>query len=51
MPRVEDSKASYLLELIRIQAITRRETRNTVLDESPLVDEIAQELLSKITKL
>ena len=51
MPRTENSKAGYLLELIRIQAITRREARNVVLGESPLVDETAQVLLSKITEL
>ena len=51
MPRAEDSKTSYLLELTRIQAITRREARNVVLGKSPLVNKTVQELLSKITKL
>ena len=40
MLRAEDSKAGYLLELVRIQAITRREARNIVLGESPLVNKI-----------
>jgi transposase InsO family protein len=50
-PRAEDSEAGHLLELVRIQAVTRSEARKAVLGETPLVDETAQELLSKITKL
>jgi hypothetical protein len=50
-PRAEDSEAGHLLELIRIQAVTRREARKAVLGENPLVDETAQGLLSKITEL
>ena len=50
-PRAEDSKAGHLLELVRIQVVTRREARQAVLSESPLVDKTAQDLLSKITEL
>jgi hypothetical protein len=50
-PRAEDSEAGHLLELVRIQAVTRSEARKAVLGENPLVDETAQGLLSKITEL
>jgi len=39
-PRAEDSEAGHLLELVRIQAVTRREARQAVLSESPLVNKI-----------
>ena len=50
MPRVEDNKAGHLLELIRIQAVTRREARKAVLSENPLVDKTALGLLDLILK-
>ena len=40
MPRTEDSEAGHLIELVRIQAITRREARKVVLGENPLANEI-----------
>jgi hypothetical protein len=51
MPRAEDSEAGHLLELVRIQAVTRSKARKAVLGKDPLADETAQRLLSKITKL
>jgi hypothetical protein len=50
-PRAEDSEASHLIELVRIQAVTRKEARTVVLGEDPLVDETVQGLLNKIYKL
>lgn len=50
-PRAEDSEAGHLLELVKIQAVTRKQARQIVLDENPLVDETAQGLLTKIHEL
>ena len=30
LPRAEDSKASHLLELVRLQAVTRKDAKNAV---------------------
>src|SRR5436190_5681491 len=37
MPRAEDSEAGHLLELVRVQAVTRREAKEATREESPLV--------------
>ena len=50
MPRVEDNEASHLLELVGLQAVTRREAKIATQGESPLVDKIAQDLLDFILK-
>jgi hypothetical protein len=50
-PRIEDSQAGHLIELVRIQAVTRKEARTAVLGKDPLVDKIAQGLLTKIQEL
>ena len=47
----EDSEAGHLLDMVKIQSVTRKEARRAVLDESPLVNKTAQSLLSKITEL
>lgn len=49
--RAEDNEAGHLLELIKIQTVTRREAKNMVLGESPLNDDTSQNLLDKILKL
>ena len=51
LPQAGDAEAGHLLDVIRIQSVTRREAKKAVLSENPLVDETAQELLSKITEL
>jgi hypothetical protein len=48
MPRVEDSEASHLLELVRLQAVTRKEAKEATKGESPLVNETAEGLLDLI---
>jgi hypothetical protein len=50
LPQAEDSEASHLLELVRLQAITRREAKEATQGESPLVDETAQGLIDLILK-
>ena len=50
MPRAEDSKASYLLELVRLQVVTKKEAKLATQKESPLVDKIADDLLDLILK-
>jgi hypothetical protein len=47
-PRAEDSEASHLLELVRLQAVTRKEAKEATKGESPLVDETAEGLLDLI---
>jgi hypothetical protein len=47
-PRAEDSEAGHLLELVRLQAVTRREAKEATQGESPLVDETAEGLLDLI---
>ena len=47
-PRVEDSEASYLIELIRLQVVTRKEAKKATKGENPLVDEIVEGLLDLI---
>ena len=49
-PRAEDSEAGHLLELVKLQAITRREAKGAAQGESPLVNETAQGLLDLILK-
>ena len=48
MPRAEDSEAGHLLELVRLQAVTKKEAKEATQDESPLVDEIVESLLNLI---
>ena len=47
-PRAEDSEAGHLLELVRLQAVTRKEAKKAVQGESPLVNETAPGLLDQI---
>jgi hypothetical protein len=47
-PRAEDSEAGHLLELVRLQAVTRKEAKKATQGESPLVDETAEGLLDLI---
>ena len=47
-PEAEDSEAGHLLELIRLQAVTREEAKKATQGESPLVDETAEGLLDLI---
>jgi hypothetical protein len=49
--QAEDSEAGHLLDLIRIQVVTRREARLATHDESPLVQETALSLLATIREL
>jgi hypothetical protein len=48
MPQAEDSEAGHLLELVRLQAVTRREAKEATQRESPLVDKTAEGLLDLI---
>jgi hypothetical protein len=48
LPRAEDSEADHLLELVRLQAVTREEARKATQGESPLVDETVEGLLDLI---
>jgi transposase InsO family protein len=50
LPRAEDSEAGHLLELVRLQAVTRKDAKNAVQGENPLVDETAQGLIDLILK-
>ena len=50
MPRAEDSKASHLLELIRLQVVTRQEAKHAAKQESPLVKKTAPDLINIILK-
>ena len=50
-PTAEDSEADHLLELVRIQAVTRREARKATQEENPLGDKIAPNLLATIREL
>jgi hypothetical protein len=49
-PRAEDSEAGHLLELVRIQAVTRQEAKEATQGENPLVNKTAQGLLDLILK-
>ena len=46
----KDNKAGHLIELVRIQTVTRREARTATQGESPLVSETAAGLLDQILK-
>ena len=50
MLRAKDSKASHLLELVRLQVVTRREAKKATQRESPLVNKTVQDLLNLILK-
>jgi hypothetical protein len=50
MPGVEDIEAGHLLELVRLQAVTRQEAKKAIQGESPLVDKTAEGLLNLILK-
>jgi hypothetical protein len=45
-----DSEAGYLLELVRIQAITRGEAKNAAREEHPFAKEPARDLIDLILK-
>ena len=47
----EDSEAGHLLDLVKIQSVTRGKARQVALGEKPLFDSILHTLLSKITEL
>jgi hypothetical protein len=47
-PRAEDSEAGHLIELVRLQAVTRKEAKKATKGENPLVDEIVEGLLDLI---
>src|SRR6266487_3630259 len=47
-PRAEDSEAGHLLELVRLQAVTRKEAKKATQGESPLVTETVPGLLDQI---
>jgi hypothetical protein len=49
-PRAEDSEAGHLLELVRLQAVTRKEAKEATKGESPLVDKTAEGLLDLIVQ-
>jgi hypothetical protein len=49
-PKAEDSEAGHLLELVRLQAVTRKDAKKAIQGESPLVDETADDLLDLILK-
>ena len=51
LPMVEDSEAGHLIELVRLQAVTRREARRATRDEDPLGNETATNLLATIREL
>ena len=48
---VEDSKAGYLLELIRVQVVTRQEARTATQNKNLLADKTVIDLLATIRKL
>jgi hypothetical protein len=48
MLQAEDSEAGHLLELVRLQAITRKEAKEATKGESPLVDKTVEGLLDLI---
>jgi hypothetical protein len=50
MPRAEDSKAGHLLELVRLQAVTRREAKKATQEENPLVEKTSPDLIDLILK-
>ena len=51
LPIAEDSEAGYLLELVRLQAVTRREARKATQNKSPLDDKTVTDLLATIRAL
>src|SRR5438445_4805985 len=46
-----NTKAGHLLQLLRIQSITKREARQAALSENPIDNETSKDLLTKIHKL
>jgi transposase InsO family protein len=51
MQEPEDSEADRLIQLVRSQAMTRKEAREAVQGEDPLVEKTAQGLIEQILKL
>ena len=49
-PRAEDSEAGHLIELVRLQAVTRKGAKEAAQGESPLVDKTALDLLDLILR-
>ena len=51
MPIAEDSKAGHLLELVRLQAVTRQEARKATQNKNLLADKTVIDLLATIREL
>ena len=51
MPIAEDSEAGHLLELVRLQTVTRQGARKATQNENPLVNKTATDLLATIREL
>jgi hypothetical protein len=49
-PRAEDSETGHLIELVRLQAVTRREAKKATRDEDPLSQKTAPGLIDLILK-
>ena len=47
----EDAEAGHLLDVVRIQTVTRQEARTAAQEENPLVENIAENLLATIIEL
>ena len=50
VPRAEDSETGHLIELVRLQAVTRREAKIATQEENPLVEKTAPDLIDLILK-
>jgi transposase InsO family protein len=50
LPWAKDSETDHLVELVRSQVVTRKDAREAVQGEDPLVDETAQGLIDQILK-
>ena len=51
LPIAEDSKAGHLLELVRLQAVTRQEARKATQNKNLLADKTVIDLLATIRAL
>jgi hypothetical protein len=51
LPEAADLEAGRLLDLIKIQSVTRKEAKRATQDENPLVEKTADTLLASIRKL
>ena len=50
-PQAEDSEAGHLIELVRLQAVTRRGAKRATQNENPLAEKAAPDLLATIREL